>query len=82
MCVGEAGAREWLVISVSLVASSTPRRRAVEAKKAVRDRKDEPGAVEVENIAAQRTDSLTVELVNGGGFIARLLTNWPQISGA
>jgi len=41
----------------------------------VRDHNDEPGAVDVENITAQRTDSLTVELVSGVGFIARLLTN-------
>ena len=37
MCVGEEGAREWFVISVSLVASSTPRRSAVEAQKAPRN---------------------------------------------
>jgi alpha-glucosidase len=37
----------------------------------VRDRKGEPAAVEVEKSDARRTDTLRIELSDGGGFIAR-----------
>jgi alpha-glucosidase len=37
----------------------------------VRDRKGEPAAVEVEKSEAHRTDTLRIELSDGGGFIAR-----------
>jgi len=41
----------------------------------VRARKDEPAAVEIEEITVQRTDSLRVELSQGGGFIGRFQGN-------
>ena len=41
----------------------------------VRDRKDEPAAVEIEEITMQRTDSLRVGLNQGGGFIATFQGN-------
>jgi alpha-glucosidase len=37
----------------------------------VRDRKGDPAAVEVENTAARRADTLRIELSKGGGFIVR-----------
>jgi alpha-glucosidase len=37
----------------------------------VRDVKDEPAAVSVENTTAKRGDSVTLELGEGGGFLAR-----------
>ena len=39
----------------------------------VRDRKDDPAAVEIENITARRTDSMAIDLSSGGGFIARFV---------
>jgi alpha-glucosidase len=40
----------------------------------VRDRQDEAAAVGIENVSVSRTDSLTIELRAGGGFIARFST--------
>ena len=37
----------------------------------VRDRKDHSGAVQLENTAAKRKDTITIELRAGGGFIGR-----------
>jgi hypothetical protein len=37
----------------------------------VRDRKDDAGAVEIENAAVSHADTLTIEMRAGGGFIAR-----------
>jgi alpha-glucosidase len=37
----------------------------------VRDRRSDPAAVQIEESAARRGDALTVELADGGGFIAR-----------
>lgn len=37
----------------------------------VRDQKDEPAAVKIESSSASRTDTLTIELRAGGGFIGR-----------
>jgi alpha-glucosidase len=39
----------------------------------VRDRKDDPAAVRIEETAAKRGDALAVALGNGGGFIARFV---------
>jgi alpha-glucosidase len=41
----------------------------------VRDRPDDPAAVTIENATAQRSDSLKIELKDGGGFIARFSRN-------
>jgi len=37
----------------------------------IRDREDDPAAVQIEHTMARRRDSLRIELANGGGFIAR-----------
>jgi alpha-glucosidase len=41
----------------------------------IRDHKSDPAAVQVEDTAARRTDSVTIELSNGGGFIGRFSKN-------
>src|SRR2546425_968282 len=41
----------------------------------VRDRKEEAATVEMEKITTRRSDSLTIELNSGGGFIARFQKN-------
>jgi alpha-glucosidase len=37
----------------------------------VRDRKDDPAAVHVEKLTARRSDSLSLDLSAGGGFLGR-----------
>jgi alpha-glucosidase len=37
----------------------------------LRDRKDEPAAVQIENVTVRRRDSLAIELSSGGGFVGR-----------
>src|SRR5262249_33677479 len=37
----------------------------------VRDRKDDPAAVQIEDTAARRGDSVTIALAEGGGFVGR-----------
>lgn len=37
----------------------------------VRDNKDDSGAVVLENRTVQRGDSLTIDLISGGGFVGR-----------
>ena len=41
----------------------------------IRDRKDDPASVQIENTTVRSRDSLNVELGNGGGFIARFIGN-------
>jgi alpha-glucosidase len=41
----------------------------------IRDHKDDPAAVQLENTTARRGDLLAIELGNGGGFIARFSKN-------
>jgi len=37
----------------------------------IRDRKDDPASVQIENAKIRSRDSLNLELNSGGGFIAR-----------
>jgi alpha-glucosidase len=41
----------------------------------IRDRKDDPAAVQIENTTVRSRDSLNIELSGGGGFIARFSRN-------
>jgi alpha-glucosidase len=41
----------------------------------IRDRKDDPASVQIENATVRRRDSLNIELSSGGGFIARFSRN-------
>ncbi len=39
----------------------------------IRDQQDNPAAEKIENIVLSRSDSLTIDLRAGGGFIGRFL---------
>ena len=41
----------------------------------IRDRKDDPASVQIENAIIRGRDSLSIELNSGGGFIARFSRN-------
>jgi len=41
----------------------------------IRDRKDDPASVQIENTTVRSRDSLNIELSSGGGFIARFSRN-------